>query len=335
MKEQPNSAMEYSVLPNSGLTVSGLSLGSYETYARLEYREIVDIVTTALEAGITLFDVAYYTRTPHLEVIVSRALEDAGAPDSTKIMTKVWKRETEGADVVAELQETLHRLKRDRVDIALLYGPRWGVDEPIEHAEEVLPLVESGLAASWGGINWSPEHMQQVVDDFSAEGSPLPVLMQLKYNIARRSIAESGGYRKLFRESRLRLQASDSLEGGVLAGKRLGDTSGRVLGRDPGRIREQIVAAMPAVREIAEGFGVTAAELALAFVLADEATATVLFGASSVTQLRTNLGAVELAKRHGAEVRRLIDETVRIEGHTLDVPPGSIVPPERDPYRDR
>lgn len=327
--------MQYSTLPNSGLEVSGLSLGSYETYSRLEYREIVDILSRALEAGINLFDVAYYTRTPHLEVIFARALQDAGAPDTTRIMTKVWKRDVEGADIREELKETLFRLGRDSVDIALLYGPRWGVDEPLAHAEEMLKLIDSGLAKSWGGINWAPQHIGSVISTFSGRGDALPVLMQLKYNIARRSIAESDEYRALYKSTGLRLQASDSLEGGVLAGKDPASAEGRVLGRDPGRIRDQIVAAMPAIRKIAEGFGVTTAEVSLAFVLAFEPTASVLFGASSVPQLDANLRSLDLARQHGDEVRRLVGAAVDIQGHRLDVPPGSVVTPENDPYRER
>lgn len=329
--------MKYTTLPNSGLEVPALSLGSYETYSRLEYREIVEIVSTALEAGITLFDVAHYTRAPHTEVILSRALEDAGAPDTTRVMTKVWKGDDPDADVVSELKETLFRLRRDDVDIVLLYGPRWGVDDPIRHAEDARRLVDAGLSKSWGGINWSPQHIGSVVDAFRADGAPLPVLMQLKYNIARRAVAESPEYRRVFAESGMKVQASDSLEGGVLAGKDPAGagTTGRVLGRDPGRIRDEIVAAMPAIRAIADGFGVTTAELALAYALAYEHTATVLFGASSVAQLQTNLGAVDLATRHGAELREKLTEAVAIEGHTLDVPPGSIVRPEENPYRDR
>ena len=327
--------MQYSTLPNSGHEVSALSLGSYETYARLEYREIVDIIERALEAGISLFDVAYYTRTPHLEVIFARAMQDAGAPESTRIMTKVWKRDTEGADIRQELQESLFRLGRDSVDIALLYGPRWGVDEPLAHAEDMLKLIDSGLAKSWGGINWSPQHIGSVIETFSSQGHALPVLMQLKYNIARRSIAESDEYRALYASTGLRLQASDALEGGVLAGKDPATTQGRVLGRDPGRIREQIVAAMPALSRVADGFGVTTAEVALAFVLAFESTASVLFGASSVQQLETNLKSLRLAREHGEEVRRLVGEAIDIDGHRLDVPPGSIVTPENDPYREQ
>lgn len=328
--------MQKNDLPNSGMEVSAFSLGSYETLARMEYRDIVELISTALEAGITLFDVAHYRRAPHTEVILARALEDAGAPDTIRVMTKVWK-ESADADVGKELQESLFRLRRDVIDIVLLYGPRWGIDQPIEHAEDVLGLVESGLARSWGGINWRPEHIGEVVDTFRSSERALPVLMQLKYNPARRAVAESEAYLDVFRTSGMRLQSSDALEGGVFAGKSIESPTegGRVLGRDPGRIREQIAEAMPRFRTVADGFGVTPAQLSLAFSLAFEHTATVLFGASSVEQLRDNLGALALAKQHGAEVRRLVGEAVNIDGHRLDVPPGSIVLPHEDPYAVR
>lgn len=318
------------------MEVSAFSLGSYETLARMEYRDIVNLVSAALEAGITLFDVAHYRRAPHTEVILSRALEDAGASDHIRLMTKVWK-ESPNADVSKELQETLFRLRRDVIDIVLLYGPRWGIDEPLQHAEDVLGLVESGLARSWGGINWRPEHIGQVVNSFASAGRALPTIMQLKYNPARRSVAESTEYLDVFTRSGMKMQASDSLEGGVFAGKPIESPAegGRVLGRDPGQIRTQIAEAMPRFNAVADGFGVTSAQLSLAFALAFEHTGNVLFGASSVGQLNDNLGALALAKDHGAEVRARVSEAVQIEGHRIDVPPGSIVLPHEDPYAVR
>src|SRR5699024_4441162 len=65
-------------LPGVGQQISLLGLGSYETLCYLEYQEIVRLVTTAAEAGVTLFDVAHYRRAPHTEVVLTRALQDAG-----------------------------------------------------------------------------------------------------------------------------------------------------------------------------------------------------------------------------------------------------------------
>jgi len=91
------------------------------------------------------------------------------------------------------------------------------------------------------------------------------------------------------------------MEGGILAGNA---SPGREVGRDPGAIRERIVAELPAFVALAEELEATPAQLAVAFSLTHPATATTLFGASRLEQLLANLDAVALVERVGAETIR-------------------------------
>lgn len=319
--------MYYTQLPNTDQRVSALGLGSYETLCYLEYRDIVELVSTAFELGITLFDVAHYRRAPHTEVVLMRALADAGIKrDDFVLVTKVFGRDDQ--DMATQLEESLQRLGTDRVDGVLCYGPRWDIGDAESHAVEVADLVSSGRARWWGGLNWSAADITAGVNGLLNRGAPRPVMMQMKYNFARRSIVESDEYMEAWRTLGLVLQASDSLEGGVIAGK--GD-SDRVLGRDPGGIREQIKAHLPELRQVASEFGVTLAELAVIFAAGFEHTGTVLVGASRPDQLRQNVRAIErVAELSGAVRERL--ESLEITGHRLDVPPGTVLTPDTDPY---
>jgi len=112
-------------------------------------------------------------------------------------------------------------------------------------------------------------------------------------------MAEGSFYGKHFETGRLTLQASDVFEGGVLLGK----TPARKIGADPGGIRDSIRDAASRVAAVAGDFGVSPSQLALAFCLAYEPVANVLFGVSRMAQLEDNLGAVALAASRGAEVR--------------------------------
>lgn len=96
------------------------------------------------------------------------------------------------------------------------------------------------------------------------------------------------------------IQASDILEGGILAGK---GAPQRKIGADVGGIRDRIAAIVPELGEIAARFGATRAQLALAWCLAAPGVATVLFGVSRLAQLEDNLAALALADRHGAAIR--------------------------------
>ncbi len=112
-------------------------------------------------------------------------------------------------------------------------------------------------------------------------------------------MADGAPYASLFDGGVLGLQASDAFEGGVL----LGRTPQRKIGADVGGIRERVAAAAPEVARVAAGFDTNAAQLAIAWCLADERVGNVLFGASRPEQLEANLGAIELATLHGRQIR--------------------------------
>jgi aryl-alcohol dehydrogenase-like predicted oxidoreductase len=180
----------------------------------------------------------------------------------------------------------------------------------------VSALVDAGLTGCWGINNWRIEHTLQAIDVARAEGLVPPTFAQLKYSLVRRSMAEGAPYAALFGDGTLSLQASDVLEGGILAGKL---QPARKIGADMGAIRERIVAAYPEVQRIAAGFGATPTQLAIAFVLMHPATANVLLGVSRVAQLDENLGAIALVAEHGAAIRDAVaglwlDTGVRADG---------------------
>ena len=70
--------------------------------------------------------------------------------------------------------------------------------------------------------NWSAGSIQTLIDLAAAEGVPGPQIAQLKYSVSRRSIPDGEPFARLW-EQGLTLQASDCLEGGVLAGTVNGD----------------------------------------------------------------------------------------------------------------
>jgi aryl-alcohol dehydrogenase-like predicted oxidoreductase len=101
------------------------------------------------------------------------------------------------------------------------------------------------------------------------------------------------------------MQASDVLEGGVLAGK---SGTSRQIGRDPGGVRHRIVDAAKGIGELAADLDATPAQLCIAFTLTHPSTSTVLFGATSVDQLEDDIGALDVLERVGAErLRSLLD----------------------------
>ncbi|BBD40906.1 voltage-gated potassium channel beta subunit (plasmid) [Aminobacter sp. Y103A] len=319
--------MQYRQIGTSDLKTSVLSLGSYQTYSRMEYRDVVNLVRRAAELGINLFDVAHYRTAPHTEVVLARALRDAGLKrDQIMIMDKVWWYDNDEPTLEHQLDELLFRLDTDYLDVIMCYGMRPGRDDPAATARLNAGFVTSGKARAWGGLNWSAKDLRIAHETCVAEGLPTPQIVQLKYNIARRHIVESEEYTQLRAETGIAIHASDSLEGGILAGNLVRE---RVLGRDPGNVREEIIALVPKLREVAEGFGCSMAQLAIAFCIANPQTASLLFGASRIGQLEDNVGAVALVEKHGEAIVAAL-AGFGVAGHEFDLPPNHATPLTRD-----
>lgn len=293
----------------SGIRASLFSLGSWHTYDRMPFEDAVTMLREATDRGVNLFDVGVYSApgTPPVftDVIFSAMVRAAGLRrEDWLLSSKLWL-EAFGADGFRpQLENALMRVGAEHADLVILGDLRRDDLELRELVLDLATLADAGLIRAWGVNNWSASSIQRLIDIAAAEGVAGPQIAQLKYSVSRRSIPDGEPFARLWTQG-LTLQASDCLEGGVLAGRIAGD---RQIGRDPGGIRERIVADVPAFAEVADRFGTTPAQLGLAFTLTHPALTTTLFGASSVAQLRANLDAAELVERIGAaELRAAVE----------------------------
>ncbi|MDQ7804508.1 aldo/keto reductase [Amycolatopsis sp. A133] len=284
---------------------SAFGLGSWNTWDRMAFGDAVRLLRTAVDAGVTLFDVAHYDFGPHAEnsrtdLIFGEAVRTAGiAREEYVLCGKLWLWDYPRRGFAEQLETSLGRIGTEHADLVVVGDYRDRPDIP-RVVTEVAEQVRAGRIGGWGVNNWLAADLDLALDFAGREGLPGPEFAQLKYSIARRAMAEGEPYRKHFASGRLALQASDVFEGGVLLGN---PAPSRKIGADVGGIRESIVAASPELASIAADFGATRAQLALAFCLAYEPVANVLFGVSRLEQLTDNLGALLLVRQHGKEIR--------------------------------
>lgn len=290
-----------------GPLVSPLGLGSWHIWDRVEFAEAVALIRRAVDAGINLFDVAYYNMGPHpddspTDLIWARAVKAAGLKrDDFVFCGKLWLWDYPAQDFTRQLQVALDRVGIERADTAVI-GDYKSIDIPAV-VDDVGRQIAAGRLGSWGTNNWPFADFQAARAYAEQHGLPQPSFVQLKYGIARRAMAEGPHYGGLFGSGALGLQASDVFEGGILAGNK---HTQRQIGADPGGIRQAIIDAADEVTKIAAGFGATPAQLGIAFVLGNPAVANVLFGARTLSQLDDNLGGLELFAKHGDEVRKAV-----------------------------
>ncbi|MFE5504654.1 aldo/keto reductase [Amycolatopsis japonica] len=287
-----------------------LSLGSWHTYDRMDFREAVDLVRTAVDSGITLFDVGVYGfpgATPvFTDVLFSAMVRAAGLRREDYLLSaKLWLEGYPEHNLRDQLDNALFRAGVEHADLVVLGDLRRDDTDLHRLVLDLNELREAGLIRHWGVNNWSATTIKALHDFAAAENVPGPAIAQLKYSVARRSIPDGEPFAKVFGELGVTLQSSDIFEGGVLLGKNSG---ARQVGRDPGDIRERIAASAPALAKIAADLDATPAQLCLAFTLTHPANTTTLFGATSTEQLKDNLGAVDLVEHVGAEqLRELVE----------------------------
>jgi aryl-alcohol dehydrogenase-like predicted oxidoreductase len=305
-------------LGSSGLEVSGLSLGSWRTYERLPAETGIAIMRAARDEGVTFFDDARYNDetghapipTGYSEVVFGTLLRGAGLRrDEVVIANKLWWEFWPRQNAAAELDASLDRMRLDNVDLIYAAPPAAG-QSVRDLVADVGGLITAGKARAWGVLNWDAEVLSEAVVVAAGLGVPGPCAAQLPYSLVRRSPVQDEAMTAALGQARAGVVASFCLEGGILSGKyRDGMAAGRavdVLGRPR---------SAPALAAVADLVGLAGrlqaspAALALAFPLASDAVASVLFGATSAAQLRVNCAAVSLLRRlsHAdlAELRRI------------------------------
>ncbi len=268
----------------------------------MDFGDAVTMVRAAVDRGINLFDVGVYGSPGQppvfTDVLFSAIVRAIGLPRNEYVLsTKLWLEDFPEVSLRPQLEKALFRVGLDEADIAIVGDLHGKETDLAQVAQELADLESAGLIGCWGVNNWSASAIEEIRNHARAVGSPGPQMAQLKYSPCRRTIAEGPPFQGLFAEG-ITLQASDVLEGGILAGKR---ASTRAIGRDVGDIRRRMTDAADGIAAVATDWGVSAAQVCIAFALTHPAVSTVLFGASSQGQLMNNIEALELLNRVGPD----------------------------------
>ena len=328
--------MEQIRIGDTGLTSSRIALGTWAIggwmWGGTDTQESIATIQAALDRGISMIDTAPAYGFGRSEEIVGQALAAGGRRDRVLIATKValnWHdgpvfRDASPARVRQEVEDSLRRLRTDRIDLYQVHWPDPTV--PIEAtARELDRLFRAGMIRAIGVSNFSPAQMEQF-----RTVAPLHAV-QPPYNLFERGIdADVLPYAD---GSGLTVLAYGALCRGLLSGRITADTQfeGDDLRRSDPKfadawLRSRYIEAVRALDALArERFGRDVLSLAVRWVL-DRGPTVALWGARRPDQLDAVAGA--LGWKLDAQTMLDIDAILRRE---LDAPVGPefMAPPQR------
>ena len=315
--------MEYRLLGRSGLKVSALTMGTM-TFGRAKEGAlgIVDLkagrrfIDQCIDAGVNLIDTADVYARGAAEEIVGEALGEKRA--SVLVATKARFPMGPGPNdrglsrhyLIAECERSLKRLRTDWIDLYQVH--QWDGLTPLEETMEALDrLVAQGKVRYIGCSNFSGWHVMKALAVARAEGRQPFVSHQLHYTLQ----AREAEYElvPVALDQKLGILVWSPLAGGLLSGKfrrtdRKGPKGSRHFGRKwrepPIHDEERLFDIIDVLLEVAEAHGVSAARVALAWLLHQPGVTSVIIGGRTKEQFADNLAAAEL-KLSDEELARL------------------------------
>jgi aryl-alcohol dehydrogenase-like predicted oxidoreductase len=278
------------------LEVSVVGLGCNNFGRRLDYDATTAVVDAALDAGITFFDTADVYGGTKSEEYLAGAL--GRRRDEVVVATKFGaavdeqRRGARPEYVRHAVEDSLRRLGTDRIDLYQLHTP--DPDVPIGKSMAVLDeLVKAGKVREIGCSNFSPDQLREA-EEAVREGAVRFVSVQNEYSLIHRE-AEHDVLPECER-LRIAFMPYFPLANGLLTGKyRRGKdvpAGGRLdSARGERLLTNNNLAVVERLVEFSQRRGHTVLELAFSWLLKWPAVASVIAGATSPEQARSNAAA--------------------------------------------
>ncbi len=302
--------MRYRNLGGTGLLVSELTLGTmtfggrgfWTAIGELDQTVADGIVARALDAGVNFIDTADVYSEGLSEEITGRAIVNSGRKRTdivlaTKALGQVGPgpndRGASRGHIMDAVKASLKRLGTDYIDLYQIHGfdPLTPVEETVRALDD---LVRQGHVRYVGVSNWAAWQIMKALGIADAHGWTRFASLQAYYTIAGRDLERE--IAPLLLDQKVGLMVWSPLAGGLLSGKYGRDGSAAEGGRRanfdfPPVNKDRAFDVIDVMRAIATAKGVSVAQIALAFLLAQPFVTTVIIGAKTVAQLDENLAA--------------------------------------------
>jgi aryl-alcohol dehydrogenase-like predicted oxidoreductase len=304
--------MEYRQLGKSGLRISVLTMGTMTFGGRGNFAKVgnTDVtqarrqVDMCLDAGVNLIDTADVYSGGLSEEIVGEILQ--GRRDDVLLATKVRMTMGSGPNdaglsrqhVITGCEASLRRLGTDHIDLYQVH--EWDGQTPLEETLSALDLlVQQGKVRYVGASNYAAWQLMKALGTAERLGLPRFVSQQVYYSLQARDVEYE--LIPLTIDQGLGVLVWSPLAGGLLSGKYRRDHEAPAGARQltdwnepPVHDQDKLYDTVEVLVRIASDHAVSAAQVALAWVLGRPGITSLVIGARTSEQLADNLAAAEL-----------------------------------------
>jgi aryl-alcohol dehydrogenase-like predicted oxidoreductase len=296
--------MEYRHLGRSGLKVSEITFGNWVTHgSQVDDATAHATIHAALDAGITTFDTADVYAGTRAEAVMGDALSGQRR-EGLEIFTKVYWPTGPGMNdrglsrkhIMESCHASLRRLRTDYVD--LYQAHRFDYETPLEETLRAFDdLVRQGKVLYVGVSEWTAEQIREAFRIADDMGFDRIVSNQPQYSMLWRVIeaevvptSEELGVGQI---------VWSPIAQGVLSGKyppgqappagTRASSEGEAADMISRWMRDDVLTAVQGLVPIARDLGLTPAQLAVAWVLANPNVSAAIVGASRPEQIAENV----------------------------------------------
>lgn len=300
--------MKYRRVGSSGLKISEIGLGSWQTYGKVTDQETANAcIRKAVDCGINYFDTANAYNRGEGEVAMGTALKPYSR-SSYVLSTKVFFAMGDGPNdrglsrkhIMEQCDASLKRLGTDYIDIYFCH--RFDSQTPLEETLRALDdLTRQGKILYSAVSEWSAAQIKEAAGiNQRLMHRPL-IANQPIYNMFERYIEREVMPASV--QEGIGQIVFSPLAQGILTGKykpnqELPEDS-RAANRKVNNViksylQEDVLQCVEELHQLADGLGVKLSQLALAWILRHPGVSCALIGASKPEQIEENVAAVEL-----------------------------------------
>jgi len=298
--------MQYRPLGKCGTKVSALGLGAWTTFGGSVKDEkiIREIVIAAFEAGINFFDLADVYANGEAERSMGKILQEFPRnrlvisskvffPMSKDINDKGLSRK----HIFESIEKSLKRLNTDYLD--LYFCHRFDEETPLEETVRAFDdLVHQGKILYWGTSEWRGSQLKMAYELCERKNLYKPQIEQPQYNLLERKKFEKE-VSPAARELGMGLVCWSPLASGLLSGKYdeeipAGSRLANIHWLKDYLYSPENLEKVRQLKPLANELHCSRAQLALAWILAQPGVSSVITGATKLSQLEENLGALKI-----------------------------------------